>query len=133
MSRQRTGSEDGFTLVEALVAFTILAGAIILGLRIFADGMRAVSAVETRNNAVAVVRAELARLSLAPAISEGVHRDRQAGVGWQTTVRAVDGPDPASATASRPFRIEIKLVDEHGQPEEPPIIETIVLHRAPAP
>ena len=36
----RDEAEDGFTLVEVLVAFVILAGAVVLSFQIFADGLR---------------------------------------------------------------------------------------------
>ena len=43
-------SEAGFTLVETLVAFTILAGAIIVSFQIFASGLRQQAAVEDRKD-----------------------------------------------------------------------------------
>jgi hypothetical protein len=61
-------NEDGSTLVEVLVAFVILAGAVVLSFQIFADGIRRLTGVETRIQEVNVKSADesVANKSFAP-------------------------------------------------------------------
>jgi type II secretory pathway pseudopilin PulG len=46
--RSRGDEEAGYSLIEVLVAFTILAGAIIMGFQIFGDGLHRISHVEAQ-------------------------------------------------------------------------------------
>ena len=81
-------SEEGSTLVEVLVAFVILAGAMILSLRIFADGLRGLEKAQERSAMAAVARRELARLELSPALQVGnfLGTDDQ-GFSWSIEIR----------------------------------------------
>ena len=114
----RSEAEDGFTLVEALVAFVILAGAVILSFQIFADGLRRLSAVEARTKAVNIARSELARLSSSKSISEGVTTGTTEGIAWKITVTPVGG---ISA-----FKVEVRAADAGEKAEGPSVIETIL-------
>lgn len=115
----RARAEDGFTLVEVLVAFVILAGAIILSFQIFADGLRRLSAVEARTNAVNVAKLELARLSNSKNISEGVTTGTTEGIAWKITVT------PVAGVAA--FKVEVRAAGAGDKTEGAPIIETILL------
>lgn len=112
-------AEDGFTLVEALVAFVILAGAVILSFQIFADGLRRLSAVEARTKTVNVAKSELARLSSSKSISGGVTTGTTEGIAWKITVTPVAG-----ITA---FKVEVRATDASDKTETIPVIETILL------
>ncbi len=128
----RDGAEDGFTLVEVLVAFVILAGAVILSFQIFADGIRRLSAVEARTKAVNVARAELARLSAAMNLSEGITSGTTEGITWKITVTPIDGIAANGASTVRPFKIEVRAADPGDKTGAASVIETILLGR-PAP
>ena len=115
----RTKAEDGFTLVEVLVAFVILSGAVILSFQIFADGLRRLSAVEARTKAVNVARSELARLSSSRNISEGVTTGTTDGVNWKITVTPIEG--------IAAFKAEVRATESSDKTEATPVIETILL------
>ena len=120
-------TEDGFTLVEVLVAFVILAGAVILSFQIFADGMRRLSAVEARTKAVNIARSELARLSSSKNISEGVTTGTTEGIAWKITVTPIDRISTNGTSAIHPFKVEIRATDARDTREGTPVIETILL------
>lgn len=121
----RTKAEDGFTLVEVLVAFVILAGAVILSFQIFADGLRRLSAVEARTKAVNIAKSELARISGSKNISEGVTAGTTEGIAWKITITPVGG--------IAAFKVEVRAADAVGKTEGPPVIETILLGRPAQP
>ena len=129
----RDEAEDGFTLVEVLVAFVILAGAVILSFQIFADGIRRLSAVETQTKAVNVARSELARLSASKNISEGVTAGTTEGIDWKITVSPIDGIAANGASTMRPFKVEVRAVDAADKTEGSPVIETILFGRPAQP
>lgn len=88
----------GFTLLEALVAFTILVLALSVMLRVFATGARGVASAEDYARAAAYLRTALveesARRPLELGGRSGAHPD---GYRWRTLVRPhrVDGEDAA--------------------------------------
>ena len=115
----RGKAEDGFTLVEVLVAFVILAGAVILSFQIFADGLRRLSTVEARTKAVGIAKSELARLSSSKNVSEGATTGTTEGVAWKITVTPVGG--------IAAFRVEVRAADASDKTDGLPVIETILL------
>jgi prepilin-type N-terminal cleavage/methylation domain-containing protein len=125
----RDEAEDGFTLVEVLVAFVILAGAVILSFQIFADGIRRLSTVETRTKTVNVARSELARLSTAKNIPEGITAGTTEGIAWKITVTPIDGIVANGVSALRPFKVEVRAADAGDETGDVPVIETILLGR----
>lgn len=125
----KDGTQDGFTLVEVLVAFAILAGTIILTFQIFADGIHRLTTVEARTRAVSIARSELARLTIPNDISEGTTSGTTDGVAWTITVTPLNGTDAAGASAMRPFKVEVR-VPEAGSG---PVIETVLLGRPSQP
>jgi general secretion pathway protein I len=119
----RRKGEDGFTLVEVLVAFVILAGAVILSFQIFADGLRRLSAVETRTKAVNIARFELARLSGSEYLAEGTTTGTTEGIAWKIIVTSIDANVADGASAARLFKVEIRIADAG----DAPVIETVLL------
>lgn len=122
---QPIAEEEGFTLVEVLVAFAILAGAIVLSFQVFADGLRRVTSAESRIRAIDVARAEIARLTVARTMTEGMQTGTANGIKWQVTIRPLHGFMENSAV--RPFRVEVRVNDGENGPPDEPVIETIVL------
>jgi len=85
--------QQGYSLIEVLVAFVILAMALTVLLRIFSVGLRNVDAAAEYVQAVAIADAEIAApgvvTGLQPGLSEGVVDDR---FHWMRSVTAA-GPD----------------------------------------
>jgi hypothetical protein len=101
--------ERGSTLLEVLIAFVILTGAMILSFRIFGDGLRGMQSVEERSRMMSVVRSELARLELSAALQPGQFRGRnEDGYFWAIEI-AAEGEEPRDPSAVVPFRVRLMV------------------------
>lgn len=87
-SPSRTERAPGFTLLEVLIAFTILALALGVAFEIFATGLRAGRGADALTRAVLVAESRLARvgaeIALTPGDSEGETDD---GTRWRVEIR----------------------------------------------
>ena len=87
----------GFTLMEILVAFVVLAAAVGVLYRTFSAGLRNVDAVAGYSEAIAIAEARLAGLGLEQPLQEGdesgATEDRR--FNWQVVVRPYTPPGSA--------------------------------------
>ena len=94
--------ERGFTLLEVLVAFAILAVAMIAALQAFTGGIEATRRSEAEGFALAAARSLLDRvgpeLPLAPGLTEG---KGSGGVLWSVQIARRGSPLDAMAEADR--------------------------------
>ncbi|KQT50846.1 hypothetical protein ASG43_06180 [Aureimonas sp. Leaf454] len=127
--------EAGFVLVEALVAFAILALVSIAMLRAFAGTMDVVEVVDAHFRRLALaqdlVESVRARAIVAPGREQGVSD----GIAWHIEIAEVRraGP-PAEPGSPRPFRLSVFVVEAPGTSKgRRPDLSTLVLARAPAP
>jgi len=119
-------SEDGSMLLEVLVAFVILAGAVLLGFRIFGDGLRGLHAAEERSRLIAVARRELALIELASELRGGrVAGQDDEGTRWSTDIMPLDDMQSDAAGAAIPFRVTITV--ERLPAKHPVVLETILI------
>lgn len=86
----RAERQGGFSLLELLVAFTILATVITVLLQIFAGGLRNLKVGDDYASAVAVAEARLAELGRVAPIVEGEAEGSQDGYRWHLSVRPWD-------------------------------------------
>lgn len=95
-SLRRDGDADaGYTLLEVLVAFVILSGAVIMSFRIFGDGLRRLDAAERQMRLAIVAQDVLSGLQLKPVLQPGVTAGVSEGYAWTVTLTAY--PDQAAA------------------------------------
>lgn len=97
--------DDGFTLVEMLVAMAILAMGLAGILRALDGGWRGLARAEQETEALAVARNKLAAAGVEYPLVEGlVAGTTVAGVAWEIDIRARPSPPPraGSAIASQP-------------------------------
>jgi prepilin-type N-terminal cleavage/methylation domain-containing protein len=66
----KRNSESGFTLIEVLVAFSILSLTIIVGFQIFSSGLNRINGIENANERLAQAKAFLLREQLLSLPSE---------------------------------------------------------------
>ncbi len=116
--RPRRRSARGFTLIEMVVAFVLLALVLSTAYEIFSEGLTHAGALEERSRALEVARSHLddagAEEPLKEGISQGEAQDPR--FHWTTTVTRYDeGTDPMHpiTSAYQLYRIEVK-VDWHG-------------------
>lgn len=117
--------QSGFTLLEVLVSFVILAFAVIAGLRIFEEGLSHIRAVEARNAAVTVAQNILARLRIAPAVTLGTERGSDNGWRWESRLSALT---TARTKPGAVFPVHVEI-DVFSQDSATPIfgLETVIL------
>lgn len=98
---------SGHALIEALVAFAIVAAALALALPLFADGLRGAGESERRLRALAIAESRLAdAIGTEPAplgVSQGEEPD---GFAWRVTTRPV-GPDDPRVPRAASFVVEV--------------------------
>ena len=89
---QTRASESGFTLIEILVAFVIVALALGALLQVFATGLRSSSTAENYTMAALLAESKLAAMGIEEPLEES-HRSGEFdnGFAWTTIVRPYGG------------------------------------------
>ena len=119
---------EGFTLIEVLVGFVILASAIIIGLQIHEDGLRRLAVGENKNRILAVAKYQLAKLNAASLTNLNERAGVTDGVSWRVVVtppKTVPNGQLGYAVA-KIFAYIGTDIDERE-----PVLETVVLTQAP--
>jgi general secretion pathway protein I len=106
------GAEAGFTLLEAVVAFTLTAG-VLVGLgEVFARDLAGVGSVEDYTRAVALAESRLESLGVAEPLVAGTTQGRfDDRFAWQADVATAQGvrPDGLSRDAARLQRLRVTV------------------------
>lgn len=109
--RSRNDSK-GFTLVEVLVAFTILALTLVVLLQLFGGGLRAVSASERHLMATMLARSVLAGIGTETPILAGEKTD-DIGDGYRWTMRIAQSRTIASIKEGSqlhvPYEVQVAI------------------------
>lgn len=110
----RTRREGGFTLIEVVVAFALLALVLVTAFEVFATGMSRAADLDDRSRALAVAQSRLAAAGTEELFREGQTQgesdDRR--FRWTTLItRSEEGQDPARAV--QPpfvlFRVDVRV------------------------
>jgi general secretion pathway protein I len=83
----RARGEDGFTLIETLVALVIMIGVATLLYRGFSGALTASSAAEGAEAALLVAQSRLAALGIETPLAPGVAEGREGEASWRIAVR----------------------------------------------
>jgi general secretion pathway protein I len=120
--------QQGYSLIEVLVAFTILAMALTVLLKIFSAGLRNVAAAGEYAQALSIAEAELAVPGilepLHPGITEG---EESGGYSWVrdvTEFHPLDRPEYAGAPLP-PYLITVEVTWPAGRGQRTIRLETI--------
>jgi general secretion pathway protein I len=110
-SSDRSPSQEGFSLVELLVALAVFSLAALALLNLTGENTRSAARVETRTLGGVVAENLAVETMIAPSIAEGTASGRTALAGrdwrWTRTVVATDDPDL--------LRIDIRVATDEGQ------------------
>ena len=120
--------EAGFTLVEVLVAFAIMAGAIIMAFNVFGDGLRGLKLAQTRSQQIHVAQHQIELAALAANISAGTTLITDEHVKLRVVVQVVQDYDGGRKFIQKPFKISVFLDDTKNG--KAPILETIIMAKS---
>lgn len=101
--------EDGFTLIEVLVALAIGALLIATAYRGFAVGWRGMRISADEAVALAVARSELASAGLAYPLAEGQRSGVTTGITWTTSLRPYELPNSFRSNSDAPFAYWVEV------------------------
>lgn len=123
----------GFSLLEVLVAFTILATVLGILFQIFSSGLNRVGLSDAYSRAVMLAEAELTRLGAEEPLLAGTRSGRIDDVyRWRTTVEPYG--DPGTEPVSRPlglqaYRVTVEIRWGEGEREHVVPVTTVRLIR----
>ncbi|WP_232630719.1 prepilin-type N-terminal cleavage/methylation domain-containing protein [Methylobacterium sp. Leaf118] len=144
MTAGRTRARDGFTLIEALVAFAVVAAISLVVQRGLIQSRVGWAAIEDRSAAERLARSLLAEPLTPAAVAAGAREGVTDGRRWRIALESLDLPLPAlpgepGAEAAppaqeegprwRPLRVRIAVTTVRGRPVE---VETVRLAPFPA-
>lgn len=109
--------QAGFTLVEVMVAFTILALCVGVVTVIFGNGLRVAAAADGYTRAIAVAESKIAEFSLSDNLQPGQAQGMAGDIQWQTLVLPwVLDPSAANGLpAPDYYRISVRAAWGEGQ------------------
>jgi len=127
----RDSRQRGYSLIEVLVAFAILAMALTVLLRIFSGGLRNIDASSEYTRALVVAEAELAVPGILEPMQSGFAEGTTAdGFKWQRQVSALDLGGRTLESPLSPWRIAVEVQWPSGRGTRAVQLETIRLGEA---
>lgn len=122
----------GFSLLEVLVAFVILALVLAVLMRIFSGALRNIGAAEGYSRAVALAESKLAAIGVDTPLAEGVTADTESDYSWRTAVRREEtGAQPVEGGQRvELYRIEVTVT--WGAAAAARSVRFVTLRAAPA-
>ncbi|KPK92719.1 MAG: hypothetical protein AMJ94_04540 [Deltaproteobacteria bacterium SM23_61] len=126
---------QGFTLLEVLVAMAILGIGLIVIIELFGGGLRLGRTSEEYTRAVGYARMKLEEISLAKSLEEGIEEgefDRE--YRWQVEVKKVDLLPPGRETSYQPpvalYWVRIEVLWKSGIRERTTALESYRILKA---
>ena len=116
---RRRRSDGGFTLLEVIVAFTILAFAMTALSQAFSGGLRGLEAAGTRAAAVQYARSKLDEVGMTVPLEEGEHTGTFAdGTPWTVTIGPLPGGGEEDLLTSEvlAYRVQVTVPVDRQRP-----------------
>ena len=115
-------NDQGFTLIEVLVAFAILSVAIISSFQIFSDGLRQIKTAEQRSAEISAARAVLDQFISRPNLNIREEVGLTGSLKWKIVVVPMTEISPDIL----PLRIAVSIEE---QASSRVLLETIILQK----
>lgn len=113
-----TGRKAGFTLIEVIVAFTILAVALVALMQAFSGGLSGLAAAEAQALAVAHARAKLEEVGVTLPLAPGEFEDEfDDGYRWRVRISPspTQPPSEFGEAALLLYAVEVEVISRPGQ------------------
>jgi len=113
-----TGRKAGFTLIEVIVAFTILAVALVALMQAFSGGLSGLAAAEAQALAVAHARAKLEEVGVTLPLAPGEFEDEfDDGYRWRVLIfpSPTQPPSEFGEAALPLYAVEVEVISRPGQ------------------
>jgi len=124
----RRGPQEGFTLIEVVVAFVILAAILGVSFRIFSTGIARAGMLEERSRALAIAQSQLGTAGVEQTLREGETRGESEDrvYQWTTTVTKTDEGLSPGKPAPSPYllyRVDVVVTwtGSDGRPQALPL------------
>ncbi|NOT84563.1 MAG: type II secretion system protein [Methylococcaceae bacterium] len=131
-------AENGFSLLEILVAFAILALSIGVLLNIFSRGLRTAIVSEEYQQALAVAESQMARAGVDVALSEGSINGQVDGkYNWSIQGSPYVAPQPKSDIVApqpleiRAFNVQVRVEWSDGADNKEVVLNSVRLAKVP--
>lgn len=124
----------GFSLLEVLVAFIILAMALGVIMRIFSGGLGNVGVAKHYSQAVAIAESKLATIGVESQLTEGENTGEVGqGYAWRTSVRRYEAVAQPVETAAQPIDLyQVEVTVNWGDSDtKPRLLRIVTLRVAP--
>ncbi len=122
----------GFSLLEVLVAFIILAMALGVLMRIFSGGLGNIGLAEHYSKAVTIAEMKLAAIGVEAPLAEGENAGEEQGYAWRTSVRRyAQETSPVEPTALLLDLYEVEVTVNWDDPSAPRGLRLVTLRAAP--
>lgn len=123
--------EGGYSLVEVIVAFAILAGTLLMGLDAFRGGLANLHRAERQLDMAQLAKTELMKLSLEPGLQAGSRHGESGSWSWRAEIGGP--PDGGIPSSLRMLRLKVFVNEAGDVSPEVEVLDTILLPLAPAP
>ncbi len=126
---------QGFTLLEIMVAMAILGIGLVVIIELFSGGLRLARISEEYTTAAGYARMKMEETSLAKSLEEGIQEGEfDSFYRWQVEVKKVDLLPPEKETSYQPpvalYRVRIAVFWKSGMRERTASLETYRLLKA---
>lgn len=101
--KRQTRRQDGFTLIEVIVAFTILAVMLTALLQGFSRGMDGIEAADERNRLMTSAQNRLEEIGVLIPLEPGVEAGRTDGMNWEVVIDALPAVAPPGLADPPPY------------------------------
>lgn len=125
--------EDGFTLIESLVAFAILSMAIIMSFRIFGEGLQRVNRAEQVKEQLEAAHQEMQRLVAQADLPEGERIESSDGHRWRIVTRRHGSLMSMTSATDDLLLVQLFPADPTRAAPLDPILEAVVTAKKTAP
>ena len=126
---------QGFTLLEIMVAMAILGVGLVVIIELFGGGLRLARVSEEYTKAVGYARVKMEETCLSKSLEEGIQEGEFDSLyRWQVEVKKVDLLPPGKETSYQPpvalYRVRVDVLWKSGMRERTAALETYRLLKA---